>query len=215
MQNGLIITLPQCDDATEYLTYYSKLVTKEAEEKWIKIKEIHDYELNLKDFIKIINKLDYNFVVFNGHGTTSSILGHKSNVILKVGVNEELMKDRIIYARSCNAAVSLGVECTKNSNGAFIGYIFPFVFYMNEQWSAKPLNDNIAKLFLEPSNQIPISLIKGNSAKESDINSKKHILKNINKILRTPSEPDTPFIVEGLWNNYLGQVVMGNGSVKI
>ena len=215
MQNGLIITLPQYDNATEYLTYYSKFITKEVEKKGIKTKEIHGNELNLKEFTKIIKKLDYNFVVFNGHGTTDSILGHKTDVILKVGVNEELMKDRIIYARSCNAAVSLGVECTKSSGGAFIGYIFPFVFYMNEQWSTKPSNDNVAKLFLEPSNQVPISLIKGNSAKESDINSKKHIFKNINKVLKNPSEPDTPFIVEGLWNNYLGQVVRGNESTKI
>lgn len=215
MQNGLIITLPQCDNATEYLTYYSRFVIEEAENKGMRIKEIRSKELNLKNFTEIVKKLDYKLVIFNGHGTADSIFGYKTNVLIKAGMNEELLKDRITYARSCNAAVSLGVECTKNSDGAFIGYIFPFVFYINEKWSTKPSNDNVAKLFLEPSNQVPVSLIKGNSAIESDTNSKKQILKNIDKVLRNPSEPETPFIVEGLWNNYLGQVVKGNGYAKI
>ncbi len=215
MQNGLIITLPRWDTATEYLAYYSKFIIDEAEEKNFKIKEIADTDLNMKNFTEIINKLDYNFIVFSGHGTPNSIFGYKENIIVKIGVNSEILKDRAIYARSCNAASVLGVECTTNSKGAFVGYIFPFVFYIDERWSTKPSNDNTAKLFLELSNQVPISLIKGNSAKDSDFNSKKQILKNIDKALRNPSEPETPFIAEGLWNNYLGQVVLGNENTKL
>ena len=48
--------------------------------------------------------------------------------------------------------------------GCFIGYKLPFMFYIDERWRSNPHKDNVAPIFLEPSNLVPISLIKGNSA---------------------------------------------------
>jgi len=102
-----------------------------------------------------------------------------------------------------------------NKEGCFIGYKLPFVFFIDERWSAKPNNDNTARLFLEPSNSIPISLIKGNSAIESHDNSRRAIIKNMKKILRNEKEPGIDSLLAGLWNNFNGQVIYGNKEAKL
>ena len=61
---------------------------------------------------------------------------------------------------------------------------------------------------------MPISLIKGNTAEEANHNSQRQILKNIDKLLRTRTK-ESFFLAEALWNNYVGQVVLGNGSARL
>lgn len=216
MQKGLIITCPKHDDTTEYLTYYSKEIIEEAENRGLKVKEVEDKNLNIQDFSKILKNIDYKLVTLNGHGSPNSIFGYKNSVIIQMGENESLLKERMVYARSCNAGSFLGIECMKNSKeGCFIGYQLPFVFFIDSKWSAKPHNDNVSKLFLEPSNIVPISLIKGHSAVEAHDHSKKQMLKVINKLLTSKQEQETPFFIEALWNNYLGQVVHGNKEARL
>ena len=178
MQIGLLITCPEHDDATAYLSYFSKKIIEESEKKLIKVKRIGEKDLNMDNFSDILKQLDYRLIVLNGHGSYDFIFGHKKNVIVQVGKNEFLLKERIVYARSCNAGGKLGPECMKNSrNGCFIGYELPFIFFMDSKWTTKPNNDKIAKLFLEPSNLVPISIIKGRTAFEAHDNSKKQMLK--------------------------------------
>ncbi len=217
MERGLIITLPDFDNATSYLSYYSKEIIVEVNNKSFKLKEINEkHNLNREYFSEILKKLDYNFIVFNGHGEEDAIYGYKDEVLVKVGENENLLRERIIYARSCDAGLVLGPEIMKNNNhGCFIGYKLPFIFFIDERWSAKPNNDNTARLFLEPSNFVPLSLIKGNSALESHNNSKRAIIKNMKKILRNKNEPGADSLLAGLWNNFNGQVIYGNKEARL
>ncbi|MDP2749951.1 MAG: hypothetical protein Q8O89_03915 [Nanoarchaeota archaeon] len=216
MQSGLLITCPENDDATAYLSFYSKFITEEADKRSLRTKVIKDRQLNMKDFSEIMKKIDYKLVVLNGHGAPDSIFGYRQNIIIKLGENDGLLKDRIVYARSCDAGSLLGPECMKGtSGGSFIGYNKPFIFFVDQKWSAKPSNDNVAKLFLEPSNVVPISLIKGNTASESHDNAKKHMLRTMNKLIKLGEEHETPFYLAALWNNYSGQVIYGNGETKL
>jgi len=80
--------------------------------------------------------------------------------------------------------------------------------------TTNPLRDNTAKLFLEPSNLVPISIIKGNSTSNANENSKRQLLKNIKKILRN-LDSESFKIAEALWNNYEGQVLLGNPDVNL
>ena len=216
MQKGLIITCPEHDDATSYLTYFSKNIISQAVLNRLKNKQISDQNLNFNDFSQIIEKLDYKFLVLNAHGSSEAIFGYKDNIIIQLGKNEALLKDRIIYARSCNAGGKLGSECMKNTRkGCFIGYQLPFIFYMDTKWTAKPSNDNAAKLFLEPSNLIPISIIKGHSGIEAHDHAKRQILKTMNKLMAGKQEQETPFYLEALWNNYIGQVIHGDETARL
>ena len=129
MNKGLIITLPQWDNVTEYLSQFSNLIIKEAEDKGIKTKTLNGKSVNKPNFEKVIKNLNYNFVVFNGHGSPSCIKGHKDEIIIEAGDNEDLLKGRIVYARACEAGAMLGKLCVKDDdNGCFIGYNLPFVF---------------------------------------------------------------------------------------
>ena len=217
MQKGLIITCPEHDDATAYLTYFSEDIIDEAEKKPLRSKKVSYNELNIGDFSKILTKLDYKLVVLNGHGSHDSIFGYKQNVIIQLGKNDYLLKERLVYARSCDAGAELGPECMEHTKeGCFIGYNLPFVFYMDSKWTTKPNNDRIARLFIEPSNLVPISIIKGHSAVESHNNAKKQMLKTMNKLIKEgKKEQEIPFYLEALWNNYLGQVIYGNMEAKL
>lgn len=214
MKKGLIISLPNYDDTTEYLFQFSKQIKKEAEDKRIDLKSLEGKRVTRREFEKIVKKLDYRLIVFNGHGSEDGIKGYKEEIV-KVGENEGLLKERIIYARSCHAAVKLGKECTKKTkDGCFIGYDRPFQFYIDPKWTSNPLKDNTAKLFLEPSNLVPVSIMKGNSTFDANENSRSRMLKNIKKVLRN-SDAESFKIAEALWNNYEGQVIYGCTDAKL
>lgn len=208
------MTLPKYDDVTEYLSKFSQQIEKSANDKGISLKKLSDKKVTKKEFEKVIRKLDYNMIVLNGHGSIDEIEGHKE-VIIKCEVNGGLLKERIVYARTCHAAFNLGKKCTKNTKeGCFLGYDRPFQFFVNIQWIGNPIKDNTARLFLGPSNLVPISLIKGNSSSNANENSKNNILKNIKKVLRNP-DAESFKIAEALWNNYIGQVLLGNKEAKL
>ena len=216
MKQGLLITCPEYDDATAYLTYFSKTILEVASNKSLKTKRIKEKELNIKSFSKIIKKLDYRLIVLNGHGSPDSIFGYKKNLIVKFGKNDKLLKERIVYARSCNAGLILGSECMNGTKkGCFIGYNLPFIFYMDQKWTTKPHNDKVAGLFLDPSNLAPISIIKGHTTLEAHNNAKNGMLKTMKKLLKGQQEEETLFYVEALWNNYSGQVISGKGEAKL
>src|SRR3972149_1904019 len=196
MKTGILITLPASDDVTEYLSAFSKDIILSSRENQIAIKPLERKEVTRDNVERMIKKLDYNMIVFNGHGSPKSILGHK--------------KERIIYARSCWSVMELGEKCVRgNKNGCFIGYRIPFMFIIDTTRATNPLKDNTARIFFETSNLIPLGLIKGHTAGDSNESSKKKMLKEITKALGR-KDKDSHAIAQTLWNNYIGQEVIGN-----
>lgn len=178
MNKSILITLPRYDDVTEYLCQFSHPIIIEAEKRGISVKKLSDSLVNRQEFEKVLSKLNQKFVIFNGHGELGSIFGHRNSLLIKKGVNDEILKGRIIYSRSCESASLFdSFYSDSKEEGCLIGYEFPFMFYIDLKWSVNPLKDKVAELFFEPSNIIPISLIKGNTAKEAHEKSKKQILK--------------------------------------
>lgn len=213
MKRGVLITLPRSDDVTEYLYAFSSPIIQLCLDKLIQIKKIENSEANKNNFEKVLKKLDYNFIVFNGHGSQNCITGHKEEPLIIVGKNEQILKNRITYARSCWAAAGVGKESMKNNSfGCFIGYKIPFMFLFDSTRISNPVKDNTAKIFFDTSNIVPFSLIKGNSGQEAHENSKKAMLKAINKALKNK---DSEAIAQVLWNNYMGQSLVGNKEAKI
>ncbi len=215
MEKGLLITLPRHDEVTEYFTKFSEYIEQEALIRSVNLKKLKDKEANKENFEKVLKKLNYNFIVFNGHGSDTTIKGYNDKIVIESGVNDSILNERIIYARSCHAGAVLGKNCMKNNkDGCFIGYDIPFRFWVDPLSFSNPLNDDVARFFLEPSNLVPISLIKGNSAKDAHENSKRQILKNIDKLIKSKRD-DSFTLAEDLWNNYTGQVLIGNENAVI
>ncbi len=215
MKKILLVTRPNYDDATEYLFSYAKQTIDFAKKRNTKILDLTRPRLNKKNFSNLISKKNPLLVFFNAHGGEKTICGDKikneEEILVEEGKNHKILDNRIVYARACWSASSLG---KKVCGGCFIGYNVPFSFWVDERWSAKPLNDNTAKLFLEPSNSIIISLLKGNSVNDAHEKSLKMMSKNILELLKKKEEPGSMASIMLLWNNMQGQEVLGNGDMK-
>lgn len=216
MNKILLVTRPEYDDGTAYLSYYASLILKEAENENIRVKDFPGEKANKEEITKFIFNKNPLLIFTNGHGNETSLFGHKDSLLFSSEENISFLKDKIVYARACNAGKIFGKKVVENNNGCFIGYLYPFSFWIDEKWSAKPSNDNTAKLYLEPSNEIIISLIQGKSAFDSHEKSKKMMIANMKKIMKMQEkrEPMAMNMLQVLWNNYEGQVIYGNKEFK-
>lgn len=215
MDNLILVTRPKYDDGTEYLSAYALEVLKKVKEE-IFIKDFEGKEVNKENIEKYLKSKNPKLFFLNGHGNEYEICGHKGEVIFSL-TNVNLLKNRITYARACFSANVFGHEAVKNNSGCFIGYIYPFSFWIDGKRSATPLKDKVAGMFLNPSNEIVFSLLKGETTKKADENSKKMMITNMKEILamEQKNEPGATGMLQILWDNYDGQVVLGNEDATI
>ncbi len=211
----ILVTRPDYDDATSYSFYYAGLIIKEAEEKGISCIDLKRPRLTRKNFENIIENRAPPLVFFNAHGDAKTIYGDKTGaeeeMLVEEGVNHRILDSKLVYARACWAAASLGKAC---KGGCFIGYNIPFSFWLNEKWSAKPSNDNTARIFFEPSNLLVSSLLKGNTAEEAVNKSINLSKKSILKLLKEKDEPGATASAMLLWNNMRGTAIHGNKEMR-
>jgi len=215
MKKGLIITLPQSDDVTEYLAIFSMPIINECKTRAIKFHELKQREANKEEFERLLKSYDYNFVVLNGHGEKNYVTGHQNEKIIIKGENDNLLDKRITYARSCWAAAGLGNCYDTDKKGCFIGYNIPFMFLMDTTRATNPIKDKIAEIFFKTSNCVPIGIIKGQTAEYANENSKKAMLKAIKKALIKKDKENSQAIAEILWNNYSAQILLGNKNATM
>ena len=216
MDKAILITRPSYDDGTEYLSYYSSLVIKEAKEKGFLIKDFEGTEVNRKEVLKFLEKKDPSALFINGHGDEENLYGHKDKVLLSLR-DLGLLRGKMIYARACSAGTVFGKEVTAENGGCFIGYKSPFSFWIDERHSATPHKDNTAKLYLEPSNEVMLSLVKGKTSLEAHNKSKKMMIENMQRMAKwgENNQPGAMNMLQVLWNNFEGQVLHGNDSFRI
>jgi len=207
------MTLPRWDDVTEYLSAFSKNIINKCKENQILITPLENENVTKKQFQSSIRK-NTKMLILNGHGSPDCIRGHKDEKIISLGLNDNLLNGRITYARSCWSFSKLSQICLNKKAGCFIGYILPFQFIVQERWAINPIKDNIAKIFFDTSNLVPLGLIKGNTAGESNENSKRSMLKAMNKILKE-GEAGNKAIFRALWNNYDSQKIAGNKDLRL
>lgn len=213
MSKTIFFTRPNHDDVLSYLFYYSKKLIKSAKLKGFNIINKEKKAANKEIVTNIIIKKNPSFIMFNGHGNPSVICGHDNKVIIDKDTNYDLLKDKIVYAFACSSAAELGVK-VGDENSTFIGYSDDFALGMDGNSQAVIQRDKRAKLFLEPSNLLVESLLKGNSAKEAVEKAKKQMKENISK-LKTDPFPDAKDYIPYLFNNYLILEVLGNKNAKI
>jgi hypothetical protein len=188
MKNCLLITRPNHDVTTNYLYFWSEIIISQAKRVGCKIIDLIGKRACLSDFSGIISKAFPELIIVNGHGDGETITGHDNQELVKSGHNESLLAGTVTYARSCRSAIGLGPACVKHKAKAYIGYTDDFVFLYDDQFITKPLEDNSAKMFLEPSNYVAISLLKGHSPKEANQRSKEMFMKNIQKLLTSETK---------------------------
>lgn len=213
MRKLLLITRPQYEPTTHYLFHWNQKVIDFAKKRDIDIIDLQRERANRKEFTNIVVKRSPRLILFNGHGSGDSISGQDNEILVKIGENENLLKNKIIYALSCETAKLLGPESVSKGAVSYLGYDDVFIFYYSYDKIDRPLEDKRAALFLEPSNQVAISLLKGHTTGDAHQRSKKSFLKNIQKLLT--SESAETYLVRFLIWDMRHQVCLGNQDASL
>ncbi len=209
----ILITRPEHDPLTRHLSRWNNKVIEAAEQKGNNVVDLRREKANRKEFEGRINKIDPSLVLLNGHGDEDSVTGHDNEILVQVGDNEHLLKNRITYAVACSSGKSLGPSCADEKT-TFIGYDEYFILNLDREHLNDPLQDKRAEKFLEPSNRVAISLIKGRTCREASENSKRAFKKNIRSLLILSSDPDALDDAKDLFWNMNHQVCLGNQEAK-
>ena len=233
MLKKVFVTRPDHDNETKYLYEYSKEYIKFAEDKGMQIISFPENKCNKENVEKLILKQNPDLIIFNGHGNEKVICGCRATEDKKVPTikikdgqrdeiiidmnNKEIIKSKIIYSVACSSAKKLGVEVAKShAKTAFIGYEEEFIFLMDTGKMCKPLSDPIAKPFLEPSNQIVMSLLKGETTGEAYNKSQTVFQKWIDHFQsETAALQDSLSIAWILFSNKDCQKLHGNRDVRL
>ena len=212
---GLLVTRPNHDYATNYLFYWSTFVINLARRKNFRVIDLSKNKANQSDFTSRVNKTNPSFIFFNGHGNETTIAGQNEEILISVKRNLNLLKNRIVFARSCSSAKKLGSKSISLGARAFIGYKEPFIFMSDPTMVTKPLSDTTAALFLKPSNLVASTLLKGHSASEADARAKKAFKKNIRKLLTSETQKEDSSALRFLFWDMKHQVCLGDADASL
>ena len=102
----------------------------------------------------------------------------------------------------------------------FVSYVkkhHPKLVFLNGHGSADTITgkDEVATLFLEPSNLIPMSLIKGNIVENAYQKSQNAMRRNFWFMLSTKAAQNQKDAAPYLWANRKNQVLLGNPDAKL
>jgi hypothetical protein len=187
----ILFSRPKHDDTMEYLFYYSKELIKLSDSIGITTINLEKENANKKVIVERIISQNPSLIIFNGHGSTKTINGHKDEVVFSCeDVNLGILKDKIIYSLTCSSASKLGVESVNNGALVFIGYKYDFAIGRDPDSEASPRRDKIAKFFLEPSNILSSFLIQGKTAKIAVNKAKEKMMENISYLSMTKDFPN-------------------------
>ena len=212
---SVLFSRPSDDVTLNYLYYYSKELVSVSNSLGHKTINKEKEEANKKIILSVIEKQKPEFIMFNGHGSSEVICGHKQEVIVSAKENPGVLKNAIIYSLSCSSASVLGPVSIENGATSFIGYKFDFALGKDTESEASPKHDKIAKMFLEPSNILVDSLMKGKNVKRFIENGKKKMAENIDYLHTTSNFPEAVYYAPFLFSNYMGLVAHGNQEASI
>ena len=211
----VFLSRPSDDVTLSYLHYYSKELVILSNSEGHKTISKENKDANKKNIVSLINNQKPDLIMFNGHGSPEVICGHKQEIIIDSKENPEVLKNSITYALSCSSASILGPKSVEKGAICFIGYESDFALGKDPDSEASPRHDRIAKLFLEPSNILFSSLLKGNSVKTAIEKAKEKMKENVWYLNTTKTFPEAIFYAPFLFSNYLSLVAHGKEGASI
>ena len=214
MSQSLLVTRSNHDEATNYLYYWSTLVIKSAKKKKFSVYDLAGKKANKKEFDRCLKATKPTILFLNGHGNATTITGQDLEPLLEVG-KKAAVAGTIIYARSCDAGITLGKTLIKDGVKAFIGYNQKFILGYTPGRLSRPLTDPMAKLFLEPSNLVVISLVKGQTVQTAQVESRQAMRQNYRKMTAVTASKLEKYAARWLWNNYKSQVLYGDAKAAV
>jgi hypothetical protein len=216
MNKTILITRPNHDSTTDYLYHWSKPVIDVANKKRFKVLDLEGKKANRKNFESYLFSNNPDFIFLNGHGSEDKIAGYGNEILVdKESFNSKGFSNKIMYSRSCRSALVLGGIAVKGGMRAFVGYCQDFIFLIDNNYITRPYLDPVAKLFLEPSNLVPTTLIKGHTVKEANLRSKNAMRKVLFRSLSSNASESESKSAPFLLSNMSSQTVHGDDTATI
>lgn len=104
------------------------------------------------------------------------------------------------HALSCQSANKLGPDAVKKGANSYIGYKEDFIAFLdNSKRASKPLEDEIASLFLKPAFTAPKVLLKGGTPDEAVSAAKNAYNKSIKDALNSDIQSDADQFINWLF----------------
>ncbi len=119
---SFLITRPRYEPVTHYFYHWSEEIVREAKKRIGKIFDLEKEKASKKVVESYLEKQSPEIIVFNGHGNDACIAGHNDEVLIVAGENSHLLKDKVVYMRSCDSGKTLGPQAIREGCKAFIGY---------------------------------------------------------------------------------------------
>lgn len=214
MSDKFLITRPQHDDTVTYFYHWCNGIIKAANEKGVNFSDFKGKRANRAGVEKFLKKQNPDFVMFNGHGSASTICGHKDEPLIISNENDILLKGRITYSISCASAKELGKTAVKKGGTAFIGFNEDFCFVRDAQSECSPDRDRFAEPFRLTSSRISISLLEGRNIKEACNEFRQLSVNLIRKYASSDAEPGNKEIRFWLFWNLWHLRAHGNEEAK-
>lgn len=211
----VLFSRPADDVTLNYLYYYSKELVNLSISLNHKTINKEKEESNKNTILSLIKKQKPILIIFNGHGSPEVICGHRKEIIIHSKENPEVLRNSIIYALSCSSAAILGPKAVEKGAICFIGYESDFALGKDPDSEASPKHDKIAKLFIEPSNILVSSLLKGHNIKKSIEKAKEKMLENLWYLHTTKDSPEAIYYAPFLFGNFSSLISHGNENASI
>ena len=212
---SVLFSRPKHDTTLSYLYYSSKELISLSVLLGHKTINKEKEKADEKNIRNVLEKQKPNLVIFNGHGSPESICGHNDEVLISTIKNINLLKEMIIYSLSCCSALILGKESVRIGTRSFIGYDWDFTLGKDPNSEASPRRDKISKLFLESSNILVHSLLKGNCVKDAVDKAKNNMKENIWYLSTTEDFPEASDYAPFLFSNYTCLNIKGDEKASI
>ena len=214
-----MITTPDHDDITQYLRAWSKIIIDEAKSKNIFTIQLDSSNATRAEFNAGIGRYNPEFILFNGHGNSNTVKGYKAKdrdaeILLQVDDNDSSMKGRIIFARTCESLGNLGKTCVQKGAKAYVGHRIPFFLPHSGTMASRPLEDEMAKPFIEVSNSVALAILKGATVGEAIERSKARAQKWI-EYYNTHYTMYAEHILPFLKINVASQAIEGDSMAKL
>jgi hypothetical protein len=208
---SVLITRPQHDEINRYFHAWSEEVVDMARLRG-SVYDLSGPKAIRKNLDSYIQSKNPAFLFLNGHGNSKNIAGHDNDILVDY---RSSLPDTVMYARSCDAAQVLGPGLVEKGTKVFIGYTRKFICGYTPDKTWRPLEDAMAKLFLEPSNLVATTLIKGNTAQEAHGRSRAAMYKNFRKMISSTATFEERYAARWMWSNLNSQVLLGDSSISI
>ncbi len=207
----MLVTLPDYDMTTHYLSVWGRKSINAAEEHNIQVTTLEKEKVNRKNVESYLSGFKFNVVFLNGHGSPQLVTGHLEEPVIILGKNEAALKGTITYAVSCSSAKELGDSTILAGARCYVGYTEDFIFVLDDNNSTHPSEDKLAGLFLEHTYVFMNGLFRGASVGDAYEKARESLWSSISIAESSGNKGILSWLV---WD-YYAFVLKGDGSAML